>query len=122
MLVTHMKNTCILQIKDFDEGRNEVIALVLFGEITNDETKCHKKGFRIITSPIISRSENEFKTQAGSLYSSEHESGSLIITSNEWYMMREKSLSPNELLTLRLNHFQPIDRSQCSYNTRGCIQ
>ncbi|MBA6295983.1 hypothetical protein [Colwellia sp. MB02u-9] len=119
MLTTHIKKACVLLIKDFDEDRDELIASVLFGEVTSDETKRYKKGFCVIKSPIINRWNNEFKTQTGSLYISEENSSSLIISVSEWYMIRDKLLSPNELLTLIVNHFQQNYSNQYSQNKKG---
>lgn len=102
----------MLHVRDFDDGRDELLASVLFGEILNDETCRYKKGFRIMTSPVVSCSNNEFKTQTGSLYISDKKYHSLIIAANEWYLMREKQLSPNELVSLRADDFQLNDTKQ----------
>lgn len=71
MLKTYMKNTSILHIKDFDEGRNELLADVLLGEIITDETKRYIQGESVITSPIACSNSNEFKTESGSFYITE---------------------------------------------------
>lgn len=112
MLKTHIKNSYILHVKDMDDGRNELLASVLFGEVITDETNRYKHGFRVITSPVISQSYSQFKTQTGNLYIVDEKSKALTISANEWVLMKENLLSPSELLTLR----------NSTYSTLNCIQ
>jgi len=101
MLKTHMSNTCLLHVQDREEGRVEQLVDILFGEVLNDETCRYKKGFRVMTSPVIYNQDNEFKTSNGSLYVAERSTESLTISASEWYVMREHLLSPHELISLR---------------------
>jgi hypothetical protein len=93
MLKTYMKNTSVLHIKDFDEGRNELLADVLLGEVLCDETNRYPKGLRTMTSPILCSNGREFKTKSGSLYITEGQSQTLTISAKEWYVMRQNILS-----------------------------
>jgi len=104
MLKTHMSNTCLLHVQDREDGRVEQLADILFGEVLKDETCRYKKGFRVMTSPVIYNHDNEFKTQSGSLYITENTTESLTISASEWYVMREHLLSPQELVSLRESH------------------
>lgn len=96
MLKTYIKNTSILHIKDFDEGRNELLADVLFGEVISDETSRYNHGNRVMTSPIVCSNDNMFKTESGNLYITEGRSYDLTISTKEWSVMREKNLSLHE--------------------------
>lgn len=44
MLKTYMKNSSILHVKGFEEGRNELLADVLLGEVITDEKKRYIQG------------------------------------------------------------------------------
>ena len=112
MLKTHMNNACLLHVQDREEGRVEQLADILFGEVLIDETCRYKKGFRVMTSPVIYNHNNEFKTQSGNLYITENTTESLTISASEWYVMRENLLSPLELVALK--KLNQLDRLKMS--------
>jgi hypothetical protein len=91
MLKTYMKNTSILHVKDFDEGRNELLADVLLGEVITDETKRYIQGESVLTSPIACSNNNEFKTESGSFYITEGHTFNLTISTKEWAVIKENA-------------------------------
>ncbi len=91
MLKTYMKNTSILHIKDFEEGRNELLADVLLGEIITDETKRYTQGESVMSSPIVCSNNNEFKTESGSFYVTEGHMLNLTISTKKWAAIKEKT-------------------------------
>lgn len=86
-----MKNTSILHIKDFEEGRNELLADVLFGEVITDETKRYMQGESVMSSPIACSYKNEFKTESGSFYITEGHIFNLTISTKKWAVIKENT-------------------------------
>lgn len=91
MLKTYMKNTSILHIKDFEEGRNELLADVLLGEVITDETKRYMQGESVMSSPIVCSYNNEFKTESGSFYITEGHMFNLTISIKKWAVIKENT-------------------------------
>jgi hypothetical protein len=84
----------------------EYFVAVLYGEVTNDETLPFDVGFRVISSPITETNENitVFYTKSHSRYELDNSAGTLKITGQEWLLMREQLVSPDELIAMRMTN------------------
>jgi hypothetical protein len=82
----------------------EYFDAVLYGEVTNDETLRFDVGFSVISSPITETNENitVFYTKSHSRYELDISADTLKITAQEWLLMREQLISPDELIALRI--------------------
>jgi len=97
-----MTNGMILKV--YQKKENEHIADILYGEVTHDETCRFEPGFRVITSPISdsNNSKTVFHTKSRNCYELENPAGNLIVSLQEWKLMRDQLFSPAELLAIRL--------------------
>ena len=98
-----MKNGYLLSVHDDSTVAPNHIADVVYGEVITDDALRFPVGYRVVTSIITDKSSDfkEFHTKSGSVYELIRPALLLGISFKEWQQMREQTISPDELLTLR---------------------
>jgi len=103
LVKTYMTNCCLLDVVEDLHSAQDSLASVLYGIVTEDTTARFPIGFQVITSPVVKRVGNKFYTKKGSVYCSDTECKTLVVSLSEWHLMRIKTLSPADILSYRTN-------------------
>jgi hypothetical protein len=74
---------------------------MVYGVVIKDETIRFEPGFQVITSTIKSQNNFVFITKSGNFYVTNDEPDNFDISFAEFFVMRHRLYSPDEILQIR---------------------